>query len=354
MIYAVWLPLLMPFLAVPAARRLADALSPVRAVRLLAATGVGLALCSVLALVLLVVPGATRFSAVSAVGELVRPLSDAGPAAAVPLAAAALALLVGCVAAVARAARRHWTELCRAGRYDGHAGGELAVLRDSRPDAYALPGRPGTPGRIVVTTGMLRALDPAERDALLAHERAHLKGRHHLFIAAAEAAALCHPALRSLRAPWATPWNAAPTRRPPPPSATGGSPPAPSAGPPSPPAPPKALRSPARGWRSPQRPGPYRAASPRCSAGAPHGPASAVSRPRRCWPAWSSPAPPRSTRRVICTAASRRHRARARTTDRLTPCVLSSGGPLRPPPDQVSPARPPGVPAAGRGRPAVP
>ncbi|MEE1772581.1 M48 family metalloprotease [Streptomyces sp. JV185] len=201
MIYAVWVPLLMPFLAVPAARRLADALSPVRAVRLLAATGAGLALCSVLALILLVVPGATRFSAVWAVGELVRPLSDAAPAVAVPLAAAALALLVGCAVAVARAARRHWTELCRAGRSDGHPGSELAVLRDSRPDAYALPGRPGTPGRIVVTTGMLRALDPVERDALLAHERAHLKGRHHLFIAAAEAAALCHPALRSLRAP---------------------------------------------------------------------------------------------------------------------------------------------------------
>ncbi|MFE6494321.1 M56 family metallopeptidase [Streptomyces sp. NPDC057747] len=201
MIYAVWVPLLMPFLAVPAARRLADALSPVRAVRLLAATGVGLALCSVLALVLLVVPGATRFSVVFALGELVRPLSDAVPAATVPLAAAALALLVGCTAAVARAARRHWAELRRAGRLDGRADGELAVLRDSRPDAYALPGRPGTPGRIVVTTGMLRALDPAERDALLAHERAHLAGRHHLFVAAVEAAALCHPALRSLRAP---------------------------------------------------------------------------------------------------------------------------------------------------------
>ncbi|MET7527050.1 M56 family metallopeptidase [Streptomyces sp900116325] len=79
--------------------------------------------------------------------------------------------------------------------------GELAVVRDSRPDAYALPGLPGSPGRIVVTTGMLRALDPAERDALLAHERAHLAGRHHLFLAAAEVAALCHPALRSLRAP---------------------------------------------------------------------------------------------------------------------------------------------------------
>ncbi|MER5357449.1 M56 family metallopeptidase [Streptomyces sp. NPDC002785] len=201
MIYAVWVPLLMPFVAVPAARHLADALSPVRAVRLLASTGIGLALCSLLALALLVVPGATRFSAVSAFGELAGPLSDAAPAVAVPLAAAALALLAGCAAAVARTTRRHWAELHRAAQSPDCAGGELAILRDSRPDAYALPGRPGTPGRIVVTTGMLRALDPAERDALLAHERAHLAGHHHLFIAAAEVAALCHPALRSLRAP---------------------------------------------------------------------------------------------------------------------------------------------------------
>ncbi|MFF9074812.1 M56 family metallopeptidase [Streptomyces sp. NPDC014872] len=200
MIYAVWVPLLTPFVAVPAARRLADALSPVRAVRLLAATGVGLALCGLLALALLVVPGATRFPAVSSFGELVRPLSAIAPAAAVPLAAAALALLVGCAVAVVRAARRHWAQLHRPAR-PGRTEGELAVVRDSRPDAYALPGRPGTSGRIVVTTGMLRALDPDERDALLAHERAHLTGRHHLYLAAVELAALCHPALRSLRAP---------------------------------------------------------------------------------------------------------------------------------------------------------
>ncbi|WP_326743710.1 M48 family metalloprotease [Streptomyces sp. NBC_00121] len=201
MIYAVWIPLLMPFVAVPAARRLADALSPVRAVRLLASTAVGLALFSTLALVLLVVPGATRLSAVAAVGELVKPLADAAPDVTVPLAAAALALLAGCALAVARAARRHWAELHRAGVPADCSDGELTVVRDSRPDAYALPGLPGSPGRIVVTTGMLRALDPAERDALLAHERAHLVGRHHLFLAAAELAALCHPALRSLRAP---------------------------------------------------------------------------------------------------------------------------------------------------------
>lgn len=102
MIYAVWVPLLMPFVAVPAARRLAEALSPVHAVRLLASTAVGLALFSTLALVLLVVPGATRLSAVAAVGELVKPLADVAPDVTVPLAAAAVALLAGCAVAVAR------------------------------------------------------------------------------------------------------------------------------------------------------------------------------------------------------------------------------------------------------------
>ncbi|MDP5309670.1 M56 family metallopeptidase [Streptomyces poriferorum] len=201
MIYAVWIPLLVPFAVVPAACRLADALAPARAVRLLAATGAGLALCTLLALALLVVPGAGRLSVVAAAGDFVHPLTVAAPGAAVPLAVAALVLIAGCAAAVTRVLRRHWSQLHRAAGRGRSGGGELAVLRDSRPDAYALPGRPGRPGRIVVTTGMLHALDPAEREALLAHERAHLAGRHHLYLAAAELSARCHPALRTLRAP---------------------------------------------------------------------------------------------------------------------------------------------------------
>lgn len=201
MIYAVWIPLLVPFLVVPAARRLADALSPRRAVRLLAATGAGLAVFALSALALLVVPGAGRLSAVAAAGEFVRPLAAVEPALALPLAAVALALLLGCAAGMTRAARRHWAQLHRTARPEHGDDSELAVLRDARPDAYALPGRPGSPGRIVVTTGMLHALEPAERDALLAHERAHLTGRHHLYLVAAELSARCHPALRALRAP---------------------------------------------------------------------------------------------------------------------------------------------------------
>lgn len=70
------------------------------------------------------------------------------------------------------------------------------MVDSPRPDAYALPGRPH---RIVVTTPMLRGLDGPEREALFAHERAHNEGGHHYYLAAAEPAAHCHPALRAVR-----------------------------------------------------------------------------------------------------------------------------------------------------------
>ncbi|MEU9446190.1 M56 family metallopeptidase [Streptomyces sp. NPDC048304] len=76
------------------------------------------------------------------------------------------------------------------------AAGDLVVVEAARPDAYALPGRPE---RIVVTTAMLRALPGGEHAVLLAHERAHLLHRHHLYAAVAEATAACNPLLRPVR-----------------------------------------------------------------------------------------------------------------------------------------------------------
>lgn len=76
------------------------------------------------------------------------------------------------------------------------ASGDLIVLDEDRPDAYALPGRPE---RIVVTTGMLRALPPDEQRVMLAHERAHLRHRHHLYAALADATAALNPLLRRMR-----------------------------------------------------------------------------------------------------------------------------------------------------------
>jgi hypothetical protein len=77
---------------------------------------------------------------------------------------------------------------------------DVRVLADARPDAFAVPGRRYALARryrsqIVVTEGMLAALDPDQRRALLAHERAHLDGGHHRLRAAVELAAAANPLL---------------------------------------------------------------------------------------------------------------------------------------------------------------
>ena len=73
--------------------------------------------------------------------------------------------------------------------------GELAVIEHPGPRAHAVPGRPG---RIVVSTGLLRGLDAGQRRAVLAHERAHLTHRHHLHHTVAHLAAAANPLLRGL------------------------------------------------------------------------------------------------------------------------------------------------------------
>jgi len=72
--------------------------------------------------------------------------------------------------------------------------GSLVVLDNDRPDAFATPG---ARGRIVVTTGLLRALTADERRALLAHEASHLRHRHAWWLLAAELAVAANPMLSS-------------------------------------------------------------------------------------------------------------------------------------------------------------
>ncbi|MFF4182354.1 M56 family metallopeptidase [Streptomyces sp. NPDC001691] len=112
------------------------------------------------------------------------------------LVAAVCALAVaGCAGALAVSAWRQgvvWLAArreCRA----LPAGSGLAVVDDPVPQAFALPG---SPGRVVVSSGMLRALSTDERTALLAHERAHLRHRHHVFLLVLRLAAALDPMLR--------------------------------------------------------------------------------------------------------------------------------------------------------------
>jgi hypothetical protein len=56
--------------------------------------------------------------------------------------------------------------------------GDLTIVHAPEPEAVAVPGWRGS---IVVTSGMLQVLEPAERAVLLAHERSHLHSAHWVF-----------------------------------------------------------------------------------------------------------------------------------------------------------------------------
>ncbi|GII56596.1 peptidase M48 [Planotetraspora thailandica] len=84
-------------------------------------------------------------------------------------------------------------------RLNAMPGGELLVVADPRPDAFAVPGSRAGGGRVVVTQGMLRALDAGQRRALIAHERTHLRARHSIALSLAELAAAMNPLLVPVR-----------------------------------------------------------------------------------------------------------------------------------------------------------
>ncbi|MFF3861339.1 M56 family metallopeptidase [Streptomyces sp. NPDC002209] len=199
MIALLIVPLLLPWILPPLARRAAGRVRPDVALWSITTAAVVLAVGVVVCLGVLLLPLALTIPPLAALVHLIQPLR-AGPA---PLTLGVSVLSAG-IAAVTGVTvlRRGWSEAQRLRTAHGdvahlpHVGG-LCVLDDSRPDAYVLPGLTG-PGRVVVTSGMLRSLDLHEREALLAHERAHLASRHHLFLAAAQLAGWCHPALAAV------------------------------------------------------------------------------------------------------------------------------------------------------------
>lgn len=78
----------------------------------------------------------------------------------------------------ARARHRELVDVLAAPDDGGRADG-IRILGHATPTAYCLPGRRS---RVVLTQGALAALPGDELDAVLAHERAHLRGRHDLLI----------------------------------------------------------------------------------------------------------------------------------------------------------------------------
>jgi len=192
-----YLTLLCPLAAGPLARLLGDRLDPRRATWLLTAAAVLLAGTSCGALGLLSLSALVRVPLVARLGELSPAVLTSGDPTETGIALVAGVLFGAALLATAAFAVRRARALADARRHArGLPGkGSLVITRDESADAYTVPGRPS---RIVVSRGMLDALDDAGRAALLAHERAHLDGRHYLYTSAVRLAAAANPLLRPL------------------------------------------------------------------------------------------------------------------------------------------------------------
>ena len=189
----VYLPLLIPVLAAVAARPLAARMEPRKATWLLTAATLALAGCSTIALALLAASAVAQVPFVASLRDYSPSVVHrADPASAVTGAVAAV-VLIGAALTVTITVRRRARALAESYRRSaGLQDGAVVVVPGSAVEAYAMPG---SPGRIVVSGRLFEVLDPGGRDALLAHERAHLSGRHHLFTSVAQLAAAANPVL---------------------------------------------------------------------------------------------------------------------------------------------------------------
>ncbi len=98
------------------------------------------------------------------------------------LAGAVVARTVLTAVAHFRAARRQAPRHAQTARLVGQPEPTLGavLVEHAQPAAYCVAGRQPT---VILTTAAVQALDPAQLDAVLAHERAHLADRHHRLLA---------------------------------------------------------------------------------------------------------------------------------------------------------------------------
>jgi hypothetical protein len=185
------------------APRLARSLPPRTATYLLVGGAVASTAVALAVLALLAATAIAQLPAVANAGELSRPQLRSTDPVPVWLAVCCAVLLVppalhglwdACRRAAAlRRLHRDCRSLGPAGRLgDTH---RVVILDSERPDAYATPAGGG---RIIVTTGLLRALAADEQRVLLAHEAAHLRHRHAWWVLVVQLCAAVNPALRGV------------------------------------------------------------------------------------------------------------------------------------------------------------
>lgn len=121
-------------------------------------------------------------------------VSGSGAVAAVAILARVWYCMAREVLQAAQRQRRQWNALLRVGRRDTQH--DAIVVEHDTAAAYCLPGRGS---RVVVTSGAVAALDNEQLESVLAHERAHQRGHHHLVLAIADALHRAFPMVAAFR-----------------------------------------------------------------------------------------------------------------------------------------------------------
>ena len=183
--------------------RMAALLPPAAAVRLLVPTAVVSAGTGVFVLATVTFTGLGQLSEltnfVAWSPRRLHALTPIPPVASVVAGALLLPIAVWTARATGRSVRALWLahRTCRHldnyRRFDDRHDVPVVVVENPEPDAYTLTG---FSARVVVTTGLLAALEPEGQRILLAHEHSHRRHRHTWWTLAADLAAAVNPLLR--------------------------------------------------------------------------------------------------------------------------------------------------------------
>ena len=178
-----------------AAPRVGRHLSPALATRLLVPASIATAASTVFVLAALAATWVGQLPAIAALGAWSSTVLGASDPVPRPVAVLSLVLLTAAIVwTVTWSVHRTRALLAVYRDYrDLVPIGPLVVLESTAVDAFATPA---PAGRIVVTSGLWRALSPDERRVVLAHERSHLAHRHTWWTLAADLAAAVNPMLR--------------------------------------------------------------------------------------------------------------------------------------------------------------
>lgn len=201
MTWALVLPLpagaLLGVVAAPLARRL----GPRASARLLPLTAILVAASTLVALAAVAVLVLARVAEIAEIGRISVPALPAGPGEVpLPVGVGVGVTVAFSLGVAGRRAVRVLAETVQAHRVCRHLvrrSDGVHLLDDDCPRAFAVAG---PTGRVVVSSGMIRSLSGPEQAAVLAHERSHLRRRHHLGLLAVQVAAAADPLLRPLLA----------------------------------------------------------------------------------------------------------------------------------------------------------